>query len=622
MAVASAPPSVEEVVERARSDTPWYAKNLLKIVNKEKQMVALDARPAQLALDGMLEAQREAGKPQRAIVLKARQIGISTWVQGKLIQQSTLVDHNNALVVAHDVETGGKLFAMGQRMYSALPNDVPELKPPIRAHKRTRFMHFGQRGEAWMEGTILPDSTYWVDTAGEFESGRGGTYHQVHMSEFAFWPQALTKQIALNQGVPESPDTLIVIESTANGNNHFKDLWDDAVDGNSEYVAFFWPWWKEDEYRAEFANEAEREEFRVGDTDQSPYAEEEVELTEPGPIDTLTGKHVPLTKEQLLWRRRAIGNRTGGKIDKFHQEYPATPEQAFLATGRKVFEPQLVAKAWQLVMKTDPPYGRGGPIQGRVEAGSRPLRAGRLGKVEVPIEPKFKPARLLLPGEDSDWRFWLPEENGAPVIPEDGRYVIGNDVSGGFSESDGHEGDPAYHAIQVIDHRTLEQVCEYRSRVDPAVLTEHVYLTALLFNNAWLAPEITGGFGGPIANTIWLDFHYQFMYFRRTQGQRTEKQRDNLGFDTRPNTKPELLSLGAELLRTESHGIKSRRLISEMTTYIRLSTGKTLPEKGKFADLLMSWLIAQFVARQLPVREPRKKQIAVGFQPRNSVTGY
>lgn len=616
-------PTREEVLERLAIDTPLWTSNLAKIVPKKRSLglVPLEPKAAQLELDKRLDEQRRAGKPQRAIVLKARQIGISTWTQAKLIQWATLRPHLSALVVAHDVETGGKLFAMGQRMYSNLPNEDP-LKPPIRSHKRARFLHFGQRGEAWMEGEIYPDSTYWVDTAGEFEAGRGGTYHAVHFSEFAFFPQPEQKYVAIAQAIPMDPDTLWIIESTANGMNKFKDLWDDAVEGRSEFIPFFWPWWKEDEYQLPFVNEAERQEFQIGNTDQSPYADGERELVDPGSYDVLEDRNVPLTLEQLKWRRWAIANQTGGSIEKFHQEYPSTPEEAFLSTGQKVFEPALVSLAMREAENTDPRVGRGGPIVGLLKATERPTRAGRAGPIDVPSAPEWKPARACLPGEEPDWRVWLDEKDGKPVVPEDGLYVIGVDVSGGIAESGEEGGEPAYHAIQVIDHRTKAQVAEYRSRCDPALLSEYAYLTALFFNEAWLAIEVTGHYGLPVARTIALDFRYRFMYRRKRHETREEREVDRLGWDTSRSTKPILLAGGQELLREGSHGIKSRRLVGEMQTYIRTSTGKTQPERGRFADLLMAWLIAQQVALEMPIRQKRDAKPGAGWRPSNPVTGY
>jgi hypothetical protein len=602
----------ERILERLRTDTPYYAEHCLTIVGKDKRKVKLLAKPGQLALDALLEEQRAAGKPQRAIVLKARQTGMSTWVQGKLIQAATQIENLNALVVAHDRDTGGKLYQIGERMYSHLPEDV---KPDIRAHGRTRFLHFGDRGaDAWQTGEIWPDSTYFVDTAGEFQAGRGATYHKAHLSEFAFWGQALTKYTGLMQTVPDDPESLIVIESTANGHNLFKDLWDDAENGRSDYAAFFWPWWKENEYRLPFQNEAEREAFKIGDHEL--WGEAEPELVENFKLDL----------EQLHWRRWAIPNKCAGKLEVFQQEYPSSAEEAFLSTGARVFDAMTVRSVLiDVEAKFDPRIPtpeQPGPVIGLIRSLDTVQRAGLRGRVEVPTKPEFVPRERLGMFETADWRCWLPIEKGELQIPDDRSYVVAADVSGGLPESE--EGDPAYHALQVIDHETKEQVAEYRSRIDPDLFADHAYLTALLFNEAYLAIEITGGWGGAVVRRVWNDYRYRFTYQRKRVEGREDRAQDRMGWDTNRSTKPILLAGGQELLREGSHGIHSRRLLREMLTYVKHPNGQTGPENNRFADLLMAWLIAQQVALMMPPRRikkgPRRKRS--GYHARDPVAGY
>lgn len=620
----------EKVAEVRRSiafETQRWAPELLKIVPKGRShgLVRFELNDGQLAFERKLAEQREAGKPLRAIILKARQIGFSTLMQGKLILAATQLAHLNALCVADSKKTGAKLYRIGERMYNNLPHiDVAEgypLVPPVRSHRTNEFLHFAPKGEAWEIPDMWPDSTYWVDTAGEFESGRGGTYHFVHLSEYAFWEQAETKFRALMQAVPRDPDTLVVIESTANGYNHFRELWMQAEAGDSEFLPFFWPWWKHAEYSLPFPTERARREFRPGDTEQSPYAEGERELLDPGPIDVLTGEHVPLTLEQLNWRRWCIADNCGGNIRSFDQEYPTTPEHAFIASGEKVFEPVLVRRVIAQTERTDPRHGPGGPVRGAVVATKRELRAGLHGRIDVPLDPEFRPARLLDVTDSPDWRVWLPTKDDVPEIDPEAAYVIGVDVSDGMPESG--EGDPAYQAIEVIDHATRVQVAEYRSRVAPDLLAEHAVLTAMLFNNAWLAIEKTGP-GLAVVRKIWHDFRYPFVYRRKQHQQSTEKQTENLGWSTDSATKPLLIAGGQELLREEAEEgagrIKSRRLAREFSTYVRTSARKTQPEAGEYADLLMAWLIAQQVAAELPIRRAKKKDDEKGRPRRRPIT--
>lgn len=609
-----AEPSAEEVLEHLRHDTPLWCDQLAKIRTKDKRVVRFVLNDAQRALEGMLAAQREAGKPQRLIALKARQVGVSTYVQAKLIQGGTLMPNFSGLCLAHDRETGAKLYQMGDRMYRNLPNE-PELRPPVRHYQRARFMHWGAEQ---VDGTLFPDSSYLVDTAGEAEAGRGGSYTAVHASEFAFWPNPIDKLTALQGAVPDDdPDSLFVIESTANGGNYFKDLWDAAFGGHSEWAAFFWPWWKEPGYARPFVNEAEREAFKIG---EGPYAEGEQVLVDPGPIDTTTGLPQPLTLEQLHWRRWMLANKY--KLDKFKQEYPATPEEAFVATGRKVFDPTQVAFLLAATEKTDPRIPteeNPGPLHAKLVSTKTEKMVGRLGPIEVQVGPKFKPRRELGPLETAEWKLWVPEPD-----PKTG-YVIGVDVSEGISDSDPEDGEPAYHAIEVIDHKTGLQAAEYVSRIDPDLLARECYLAALFFNQAYVAVEKTGP-GNAVVLRLYHDYHYPFTYFRKDHDRRSnEKVSDRLGWDTSRATKPILIANAEEMLREGSTGIRSRELASEMQTYVRAQrTAKTLPERGKFSDRLMAWMIAKQVALEKPLKLPDQRRgegIFRTYQARDPVTG-
>ena len=605
----------EEIARRLREDTPYYAEHLLKIADKRGEIVPLAPSKAQLACDAKLEAQRAAGKPMRAIILKARQIGMSTWIQGKIIQRTTQRPNYNAVVVAHDRDTGQKLYRIGERMYSNLPDD-PAIRPDLASHRRSRSLHFANGGrDAWLKGGAWPDSTYLVDTAGEFQAGRGGTYQAVHASEIAFWDDIITKLTALKNAVPRDPESLFVLESTANGNNVFKDLWDDAVEGHSEYVPFFWPWWKEEQYSLPFANEAEREAFRPGDTGQSPYATDEPKLLEPGPIDTDTNKHVPLTLEQLHWRRVTIANECSGQMDMFHQEYPATPQEAFVASARQVFDADLVRGVLLETSLSDPrepSADHPGPNRGLLTAKSHTERRGRSGTIEVPEAPLWTPAHKLTLGQSPEWKIWGPAKPRT-----EGQYVVGADVSGGEVEAE--RGESAYHAIQVVDQRERVQQAEYRSRIDPDLLAEQLYLAALLFNKAWIAVEVTGGWGLPVARKIWMDYRYPYLYFQQKPDTRTERKEHRLGWDTNKKTLPIIVANMAEQLREGIHGIRSRTLALELSTYVRNERGKMGPEPGKFSDLLMAYMIAQQVAGELPVKHDRPIQ---SYRPRDPVTGY
>lgn len=590
--------ALEKVRTRFREELPYWAEHVGRIVDKRGKRIPFELNPGQAELDRALEGQRAEGKPMRAIILKARQVGFSTYAQAKLVHRATQRERWNSVTVAHDKNTGRKLYSMAETFYSHLPNKSDrewaglELKPGISAHRRGHFMRFGTEGrEAWASGESWPDSEYLLDTAGEFQAGRGGTFQGMHLSEVAFWANITFKLTALLQGVPDDPESLVIIESTPNGHNAFKDLWDRAVNGESEFIPFFWPWWKHAEYQSSFMNAAERDAFVVGD---GPYGEEEEELV---------ALH-DVTLEQLFWRRSTIANKCGGDVKVFHQEYPSNPDEAFLASGHKVFDPYRVRTLFRHVDQTDPRVtapDSPGPVWGEFRPGSHRAEAGRTGMIEVPEQPQWVP-RLDGP-KKQPWRLWLPPEalEGGPK----GSYIVSVDPAGGELV----EGDkPDFHAIQVIDHKTREQVGEFADRqMDPELVAVQALLAALWFDNAWIAVERNGGFGMPIIRKIKLDFRYPYLFRAKRFGSKSEKNEAKFGWHTSPSTKPMLVSGMQALLRADSPvenaGVNSRVLVEEMNTYIRDEKGRTNASKGANDDRLMAYMIAQQVASEIPLVE-------------------
>jgi hypothetical protein len=578
---------IDAVRQRLRDDTPYWAEKFGYIIDKRRKKVSLQATAGQAALDAALEEQRAAGKPMRALSLKARQVGISTWSQAKLIQRATQREHYDTVTVAHDRTTGRNLFRMGRTIYENLPED-PELgiKPPIGQHSRGQSLHFGDSSiGSWGKGDAFPNSTYLVDTAKEFSAGRGSTYAAMHLSEVAFWDRIGEKLMALQNAIPDEPETLVIGESTANGHNEFKDIWDDAVEGRSDYYPFFWAWWQHEEYRLEFANEKEREAFSPG---EGEYGEEEPDLI----------RDFGVTLEQLHWRRRTIANKCGGDLRVFDQEYPSTPEKAFLSTGQKVFDPYRVAALLREVEQHDPKEtspDNPGPAYGEFEIQGTTVEEGRTGDLTIPTGALWVP-RESGP-KNQPWRMWVPDEQIEGGRP--GEYIIGVDVSGGMMAT---TDEPDYQAIQVINHQTRDQVAEYRSRCDPDELAEQILLAALFFNGAVVAVERTGGWGLPVLRTLLHQYHYPMIYRAKRLGATNEKTEHKLGWDTNTRTKTILVAGMQVALREDNFaGIKSRRLASEVNTYVKDDRGRANAAPKAYDDLLMAYMIAQFVASERPV---------------------
>lgn len=607
--------ALEEARRRFREDYTFYPERCLKIVTKGGDLVAFRLKRPQERLARGLMAQREAGAPQRAIILKSRQVGFSTLAQGLMIQRATQTPNHHALIVAQDTKTVGSIFRMGRRMWRHLPADV---KPPLVGDRNGRgeaFMHFGEPSRMLRsQGLAGLDSLIEVGSAREVDAGRGITPHSLHLSEVAFW-RSSEKMLALKNAVPEVPGSLILEESTANGHNWFREDWHAAVAGESGYLAIFTPWFEEDEYRIRFPDAQALESFAAS-VGHGKYGEDEPELMRliPERIREWEAEwgDEPLTDEQLrvrvlehlAWRRRTIAARCEGDVAKFHQEYPSTPDEAFLSTGRRIFPAKHVGAILKRCEVTDPvvpSLERPGPVRGGfVATKTRMVRVAHGGTLDLPTEVRWVPAREL---EDAPapWKLWqLPDPGDEDVLPKrpPGRYIAGVDVMSGEEDE---EGTLARHAVEIIDHRTLKQVAEYDSQDDADTLALECLKAALFFHHAIVAVEITGGWGIPVVNRLARSYRYPRVFRRSPADHRMVDPSQRLGWSTDVATKPLMEARGVELVREGMDGIVSRELAAQMLTYVRNARGKSKPEPGKLSDRLMAWLIAQTVATISPV---------------------
>jgi hypothetical protein len=287
-----------------RENFAIYAKHALKIKTKESELVPLVLNAAQRILHDAVEEELRTKRRVRIIILKGRQQGLSTYVGGRIFSNVTQNKARKAMVVTHVADSTRALFDMTRRYY----DNVPQVLKPSTRYASRRELYFNQL-----------DSAYVVATAGGENIGRSETLSDVHVSELAFWQASSAKENlnGLLQAVPDADGTFVFIESTAKGYNLFQEYWAGAVAGTNGYRPVFIPWFLQPEYRAEVPEGFER----------TPTEEELVTLYK-------------LDNEQLQWRRYKIGQ---NGIDLFRQEYPCTPEEAFLASGRPVFDPDVVA---------------------------------------------------------------------------------------------------------------------------------------------------------------------------------------------------------------------------------------------------------------------------------------
>ena len=257
-----------------------------------------------------MERQYNTGKPIRIIILKGRQMGLSTATEALLFVWCFLFPGTNALVLSKDREGCETIFEMAKLMWDTW--DFRALFTTTR--KSTRRL-------SWAE-TL---SNFRVATAKGEHVGRGSTIQCVHGSEVAMWENAEELMPPLNEAVPMAPGTIIVLERTAHGvGGFFYDTWMAAERGESDYVPMFFAWWKHPEYQIK----------RHNLTKQMLNQRERTMM-----------EHYDLTLNQLAWRRRKIRTNNWTE-EKFDEEYPVSPDVAFLSTGRNVFPLEALSECY------------------------------------------------------------------------------------------------------------------------------------------------------------------------------------------------------------------------------------------------------------------------------------
>lgn len=300
-------PKEKAIRARLRADFPVYATKCLKIRTKSGSVEPLALNKAQIYLHERLEEQRRKTGRIRALVLKGRQQGISTYIGARYYWRTTHRKGIRTFILTHEQSATDNLFGMVNRYHE----HCPAMVRPTTGAANAKELSF-----------IKLDSGYEVGTAGTKAVGRSKTVQLFHGSEVAFWPNAPTHFAGVVQAIPDLPDTEIVLESTANGvGGEFHERWQMAEAGIGDYIAVFIPWYWQPEYCRQV------DASFVLDDDEQAYADA-----------------YGLTLEQMAWRRAKISELKDPLL--FRQEYPATASEAFQMTGHDSYIPSdLVLKA-------------------------------------------------------------------------------------------------------------------------------------------------------------------------------------------------------------------------------------------------------------------------------------
>ena len=461
------------------------------------------------------------------LVLKGRQQGFTTLVTAYQLSCSILNRNFQGYTLADKSDNAEAIFQNKAKFpYGQLP-DV--LKPTEKFNNRKQLL-FEKINSSWA-----------VDTATK-DVGRSRTVNFFHGSECAFWKDGISPiQGALGEAFTKN--CIKIYESTANGYNDYQKMWDSGV-----HINCFYEWWKTKEYRIEFHREEIKADFL-----------HEVESKKGWIWDRLRWlkNEKGLEAEQLYWYR----NKYDKYLDKdlIKQEYPCTPHEAFLLSGKNVFDTEAVLS--------------------RIATLTPPIKTGYF---------TYDYDGLKITNIQ-----WVNDRNGyiklygIPNTPEFTEYCIGGDTAGEGSD---------YFTGHVLDAKTGQQVAVLRHQFDADQYTRQMYCLGKYYSNALIGIEANFD-SYPIMELQRLGYMKQ--YTREAQDTYTGKTERRFGFKTTSLTRPTIISALIEIVREHCDIINDKETLEELLTIVRNEKGRIEAPEGGHDDMMMGLAIAHHIRGQV-----------------------
>lgn len=528
-------------------DPRFYIERFLWIRDKRSKLTRLRLKPAQERLLEVMREEHAAGRPVRIVVLKARQLGFSTIIEACFFQDAATRPMVRTMIIAHVEDATANLFRMNKLFFDHLPEALRPMRKSSNAQEIVFENPTKDEGEKARNPGLM--SSIRCVTAGGKGIGRSDTLTNVHASEAAFWPRMNETLDGLLQAVPDDRDTAVVIETTPNGFNAFKTFWDDAVSGRNGFRPVFFPWFEEPGYRKAVPPGTE-------------WTAEEEKLREAYGLDD----------EQLSWRRWCIASNLRGDEEKFRQEYPSCPEEAFLMSGR--------------------PYFDNASVLLRLQAAPPAIARGRF---------VFGEGADLRP---TDWR-WQDDPDGEVLLwerPKEGRpYVIGADTAG--------DGSDRFAAVAVDNVDGAQRAQLLYDGGSELYFAQQLYCLGHYFGGALIGVEINFS---TYPERKLEEWGYPRLYVREKPDDVTRALNvKKFGWRTDARTRPLMLAGLQTVARLTPELIASADLLREMLTFVRDETERPAAAEGEHDDLVMAAAIAWHVRTQQETRVAKTEPAGV-----------
>ena len=526
--------------------------NLLYIVDKKNNLVKFKLNEEQSKMLEHIEFCLNNDLPIRMIVLKARQIGATTFFSALGFWFSAMNRNITYGIVAHLLKSAESIFQKCKVYYNNLPKELQ----PATTQMSSEGITFDRKNGMGINSKIQ----FATVSEGVF---RGQTLSYLHLTECAFWEgnvQAIENSLAPTVSI--NPKTIIVRESTANGYNFFKDDWDRAVNGKSEYTPFFFGWQDHKEYALPVPKGFEL-------TDKEKQLKKKFKVSE----------------EQLAWRRYQIDNNYGGNETWFAQENPMTPEEAFVAAGGGVFDSETIVQGYNSAKKPKLVPLTSVSVFEKLHIWEEP-QSGR--KQEFAQRHEWSDAEQRYVEVQTD----LIVEEYNYKIP----YTIGVDTSGMGAD---------YNQVVVVNNITKKVAARFEKKNIPEEqLALVVVEIAKMYNDALIAPEVN--YSHEICNYI-VKYGYKNIYITETVNRQDVRIAGGIqyGWKTTSLTKPAVISSLRSRLTADPALIEDKDFWYEAEYYLMEDSrlNKMNAASGHHDDIIMATAIAMYVSDSFQAKQ-------------------
>lgn len=527
----------EEIVEKPEK----LIELVFTVVDKNKKIVPFFLNEVQHSfMDTLNNAIEDFNKGLitniSILILKGRQQGFTTLITAYQLAR-TITRHNcEGLTLADKSSNTEAIF---QNKAKFVYNRLPDKIKPTEKYNSKRQLLFEKLNSSWA-----------VDTATK-EVGRSRTINFFHGSECAFWKDGISS-IQASLGETFTKDSIKIYETTANGFNDYRTMWK-----SGEHINCFYEWWLTPEYRLNFETKNRRTKFLNDIYRVNDWIHQRLKwlLEEKG-----------LDENQLYWYYKKYN----GYIDKelIKQEYPCSPEEAFIASGKCYFDKETIIKYIDLIEQQ---HNLGVIKRGYFECDV--IYDNIANKKDITnikwVDDPTGPIKI-----------YREPERGVP-------YVLGGDTSGEGSDK---------NTGTVIDNTDENTVATLEQEKDETSYTIQIYCLGMYYNKALVGLETN--FSTYPTQMLAEEYMYPNLYVREKVDDYTEKKYTSFGFETNKKTRPLILANLQRIINQETSKIKDIEILREALTFIKNEKGRAEAQQGCHDDKILGTAITYEIAGQ------------------------